>query len=211
MNKAVLLGATGEMGRNILAELRKYDYYQEIYLLGRESILQIPNEAGIKKIVVDFEDLDFDLDILKDADIFSALGTGGSDNFEKLDYEYPVAVAELAQGRAKSFNIVSAMGANSHTSYRYLKVKGQMEEKIVAMDLPQVRFYRPSMLIAPNRRNLEVSEAIMIYFFKFTSPFMFGPLHDWRGIKPETVAKVMVEDAMAGKERQIYQYRQMVK
>lgn len=139
------------------------------------------------------------------------MGTGGSNNFEKLDYEYPVAVAELAQGRAKCFNIVSAMGAYSHTSYRYLRVKGQIEEKIAAMDLPQVRFYRPSMLIAPNRRNLEVSEAILIYFFKFTSSFMFGPLHDWRGIKPEAVAKVMVKDAMAGKGRQIYQYRQRVK
>ena len=213
---AVLTGATGEMGKNILPLLLKAEEYEKVYILGRKTIKKIEGHTKLEKIIIDFEKMNFNTDILENADVFSALGTGSAIgdgkkyDFETVDYRYPLKLAKLCQGKARSFNIVSAMGANSRTSYRYLKIKGEMEDEISKLGLKQVRFYRPSMLIAPERENLSLSENIMIKVFQVISPVLVGKLHNWKGIKPNVVAEVMVSNAIKDNKMEVYKYKEMV-
>ena len=64
-----------------------------------------------------------------------------------MDYGYAYGFAKLCAGKVKSFNLVSAMGANSKTRYKYLQVKWRLEEDLLKLNLGTHRFYRPSMLI----------------------------------------------------------------
>ena len=74
-NTAVIIGATGAVGNEILNEVIKQDYYNKVYILGRKSIEKFTDNEKSEKIVVDFENLEFNTDILNNSDVFAALGT----------------------------------------------------------------------------------------------------------------------------------------
>lgn len=210
VNKAVILGATGEVGGHILDEILAGEFYQKIYVLGRASIYQIPNDPRIVKVLIDFNHLKISRSILNDADVFYAVGTDNRANFEQVDFGYAYSFALLCRGRIKSFNLVSAMGANVNSQYRYVQVKGKLEAYLANLDLGIQRFYRPAMLMAPNRSDLKTNDAIAIKFFERTAFLLRGPLKNWHGIRPQTVATAMVKNAINNSSQHIYRYTEMI-
>lgn len=44
-NTAVIIGATGAVGREILKEILSCEYYERIYVLGRNSISRLPEDG----------------------------------------------------------------------------------------------------------------------------------------------------------------------
>ena len=97
---AVIIGATGAVGKEILKEILADNFYNKVYILGRESIGKLGDEERLTKIIVDFENLNFDTSILEDADIFASLGTtikiaGSKENQRKIDVDYTVNFAKL--------------------------------------------------------------------------------------------------------------------
>ncbi|MGM5693943.1 NAD-dependent dehydratase [Streptococcus suis] len=206
---AILLGATGEVGGHLLQELVTNPRYRKIYVLGRASINKLPNYQKIEKIIIDFDKPIVNPGILLGADVFCAIGTGERQDFEKVDYGYAYGFAKLCAGKVKSFNLVSAMGANSKTRYKYLQVKGRLEEDLLKLNLGTHRFYRPSMLIAPKREGLTLDEAIWIKIFQVISPALVGPMAGWKGIRPEQVARAMVKNALNENPQTIYRHKDM--
>ena len=83
-NTAVIIGATGVVGRVIVNEILSGEYYDRIYILGRSSIMKLPDDSRLEKIIIDF-----DMNILEDVDVFSSLGTtikiaGSKENQRKI-------------------------------------------------------------------------------------------------------------------------------
>ena len=60
-NIAVIIGATGVVGREILKEILSGEYYDRIYILGRSSISKLPDDSRLEKIIIDFENINFDI------------------------------------------------------------------------------------------------------------------------------------------------------
>ena len=56
-NVAVIIGATGAVGREILEEVLEKEFYKKVYVLGRSSITRLEDNEKLEKIVVDFENL----------------------------------------------------------------------------------------------------------------------------------------------------------
>ena len=134
-NTAVIIGATGVVGRVIVNEILSGEYYDRIYILGRSSITKLPDDSRLEKIIIDFENIDFDMNILENADVFSSLGTtikiaGSKENQRKIDVDYTVNFAKLCEGKIRSFNVVSAMGASSKSKNFYTSFKGELEDKL---------------------------------------------------------------------------------
>ena len=63
---AVIIGATGAVGKEILKEILADNFYNKVYILGRESIGKLGDEERLTKIIVDFENLNFDTSILEE-------------------------------------------------------------------------------------------------------------------------------------------------
>ena len=150
---AVIIGATGAVGKEILKEILGTEYYERIYVLGRNSISRLPEDDRLTKIVIDFENMRFDTSILDDADVFAALGTtikiaGSKENQRKIDVDYTVNFAKLCEEKVRSFNVVSAIGANSKSKNFYNSLKGELEDKLKEMNLGTLRIFQPSLLIS---------------------------------------------------------------
>lgn len=115
---AVVAGATGLVGRELVRQLLEHpSYSQVIALVRRELTFSHPK---LKEIIVSFDRLEDELDEeqLRNSHVFCALGTtiknsGSKEAFRKVDYAYPLALGRAANRfSAARFVIVTAMGSN---------------------------------------------------------------------------------------------------
>lgn len=209
-NVAVIIGATGAVGREILEEVLKKEFYKKVYVLGRSSVTKLVDNEKLEKIVVDFENLNFETDILNNADVFAALGTTikiakTKENQRKIDLDYTINFAKICEGRVRSFNVVSAVGANRKSKSFYSSLKGELEEQLQKMNLGTLRIYRPSLLIAKR-----VDKRMMEGFFIKLSPMLKFILHGkfkkYSPIEVELLGKEMVRFAIENKGEKTYTY-----
>lgn len=209
-NTAVIIGATGAVGKEILKEILGTEYYERIYVLGRNSISRLPEDDRLTKIVIDFENMRFDTSILDDADVFAALGTtikiaGSKENQRKIDVDYTVNFAKLCEGKVRSFNVVSAIGANSKSKNFYNSLKGELEDKLKEMNLGTLRIFQPSLLIS-KREDKRFLEEI---FMKVAPIFQFvlkGKTKKYSPIEASLLGKVIVRFATENIGKGTYTY-----
>ena len=209
-NTAVIIGATGAVGKEILKEILGSEYYERIYVLGRNSISRLPEDDRLTKVVIDFENIRFDTSILDDRDVFAALGTtikiaGSKENQRKIDVDYTVNFAKLCEGKVRSFNVVSAIGAKSNSKNFYNSLKGELEDKLKEMNLGTLRIFQPSLLIS-KREDKRFLEEI---FMKVAPIFQFvlkGKIKKYSPIEASLLGKVIVRFATENKGKGTYTY-----
>ena len=209
-NVAVIIGATGAVGREILEEVLEKDFYKKVYVLGRSSITKLTDNEKLGKIVVDFENLEFETNILNNADVFAALGTTiklakTKENQRKIDLDYTINFAKICEGRVRSFNVVSAVGANSRSKSFYSSLKGELEEQLQKMNLGTLRIYRPSLLIA-KRVDKRMMEGFFIKLFPMLKFILHGKFKKYSPIEVELLGKEMVRFAIENKGEKTYTY-----
>ena len=209
-NTAVIIGATGAVGREIVNEILSGEYYNRVYILGRSSISKLPDDSRLEKIIIDFDNIDFDMDILENADVFASLGTtiktaGSKENQRKIDVDYTVNFAKLCEGKVRSFNVVSAIGANSKSKNFYNSLKGELEDKLKEMNLRTLRIFQPSLLISKRDDNRFLEEI----FMKVAPIFQFvlkGKIKKSSPIEVSLLGKVLVRFATENKGKGTYTY-----
>ena len=209
-NTAVIIGATGAVGKEILKEILADNFYNKVYILGRESIGKLGDEERLTKIIVDFENLNFDTSILEDADVFASLGTtikiaGSKENQRKIDVDYTVNFSKLCEGKVRSFNVVSAIGANSKSKNFYNSLKGELEDKLKVMNLGVLRIFQPSLLISKRSDNRFLEE-----LFMKVSPILQlvlkGKAKKYSPIEVSVLGREIVRFAIENKEQGTYTY-----
>ena len=100
-------------------------------------------------------------------DVFiSALGStagaaGGLANQRKIDYDLnlELAKAALATGTCKVYVLVSTGMASSTSITPYLKMKGELEDAVKALDVPHIVLLQPGILLGP-REETRPAEAV---------------------------------------------------
>ena len=209
-NTAVIIGATGAVGKEILKEILSCEYYERIYVLGRNSISRLPEDDKLTKIVIDFENMRFDTSILDNADIFASLGTtikiaGLKENQRKIDVDYTVNFAKLCEGKVRSFNVVSAIGANSKSKNFYNSLKGELEDKLKEMNLGILRIFQPSLLIC-KREDERFFEELFIKISPIFQILLKGKAKKYSPIEVSLLGKEMVRFAVDYKDRGTYTY-----
>jgi len=103
--------------------------------------------------------------------VFCCLGTtireaGSKEAFIHADYTLVVdtALAGLRLG-ASHMLVVSAMGANARSPFFYNRVKGEMEEALIAQNWPRLTIARPSMLLG-ERKKSRLNESLLAPLFR---------------------------------------------
>ena len=209
-NTAVIIGATGAVGKEILKEILGSDFYKRIYILGRNSILRLSEDGRLTKIVIDFENMKFDTSILDDADVFAALGTtikiaGSKENQRKIDVDYTVNFAKLCEGKVRSFNVISAIVANSKSKNFYNSLKGELEDKLKEMILGTLRIFQPSLLIS-KREDKRFLEELFIKISPLFQILLKGKMKKYSPIEASLLGKVIVRFVTENKGKGTYTY-----
>lgn len=209
-NAAVIIGATGAVGREIVNEILRGEYYDRIYVLGRNSISKLPDDSRLAKIIIDFDNIDFDMDILENADVFASLGTtikiaGTKENQRKIDVDYTVNFAKLCEEKTRSFNVVSAIGANSKSKNFYNSLKGELEDALKELNLGVLRIFQPSLLIS-KREDGRFLEELFIKISPLFKILLKGRTKKYRPIEVSLLGKEIVRFACENKSEGTYTY-----
>ena len=195
MNSALLIGATGLVGGLVLEQLLQDDFYNEVIVLTRKSSGK--NHPKLKEVLVDFDHLEnYKTDIKADV-VFCTLGTtikkaGSQEAFKKVDYEYPLRVAEIAkQNGATAYLLITALGASKNSVIFYNRVKGEVEEAIGKLNFDAFHILQPSLIIG-ERNEVRSGEGVAQKLSPIYDTLMFGPLSKYKSIKAEQIAAAMV-------------------
>jgi uncharacterized protein YbjT (DUF2867 family) len=195
LKTAVIFGSSGLTGFEVLRQLCEHPNYEKIICYNRKPLAF--NHQKFEEIIVDFDDLSSSIKKIKSDEVYCCLGTtikkaGSQQAFQKVDFDYPVAIGQLAeQNNIQHYLVVSSIGANHKSGNFYLKTKGRMEEAISKYSIPQITFARPSMLLG-DRKEYRFGEEMGKVLLKVVSPLMIGKLKKYRGIQAQTVAKAMI-------------------
>ena len=197
VKKAILLGATGLVGTQLLEKLLASTAYGEVTAIVRRPL---PERPKLRQIVLaDFAAMS-GASFEGAEDVFCALGTtirqaGSQARFREVDFDYPVAAARLAKAAgARRYVLVSSMGADAKSKIFYSRVKGETEEAIRALGLPMTSIVRPSLLLG-DRRQFRLGERVGTLLARPLGFLFAGSLLKYRPIEARDVAAVMVRVA----------------
>lgn len=190
---ALVLGGTGEVGRELVRELVANPAFSRVILVSRREV-QLESDKAEQRIV-DFENLDDYKQAFQEAQVsFCCLGTtrgkAGTKGFVKVDRDYVVHAARLLkEAGCPHFNLVSYSGANKNAFFLYPKTKGEAESMVTELNFPRLSIFRPALLLCEREETRPVEKIAQVVVRGF----------DWRNkisIGTDTVARAMVINAL---------------
>jgi uncharacterized protein YbjT (DUF2867 family) len=196
---ALLAGATGLVGRSLLALLLESPRYRRVQVLLRRAAPDLAAHPRLAAAVVDFAALP---PLPPVDDVFIALGTtirlaGSQQAFRRVDFDAVLATARAGRAAgARRLLVVSALGADPASTVFYSRVKGEMQQAIVTLGYESVVIVQPSLLLGdraalgqPKRTGEEFAQRLL------------RPLLGWvpsrvRPIRAQDVARAMLRAAL---------------
>ena len=118
--KAIVIGATGVVGKEVVKLLSQNSQFSEIITFTRREYEF--NSSKVINYVIDFNDIQKYEDLIDGEYLFSCLGTtkaqaGTVENQRVVDYNYQLEFAKLAANNGiHHYLLVSSPGANSQSS-----------------------------------------------------------------------------------------------
>jgi uncharacterized protein YbjT (DUF2867 family) len=193
---AIVIGATGLVGNELLQQLLEGNEYSTVKVFVRRS-LQMSHPKLVEQ-TVNFDHIhDHAGDVTGDV-VFCCIGTtiskaGSQENFRKVDQVLPLEFAQIAKKNGvKKFILVSSLGANKNSSNFYLKVKGEAEENIAALNFDAFLSFRPSMLLG-KRSESRLAESAGKAVMKGLSFVFIGRLKKYKAVEAKAVAAAMIK------------------
>ena len=196
--KAIVLGATGAVGLDLVEMLLKDDAFNEVEVFVRRA-MPIENGKLITRIV-DFKKPSEWQDMVKGDVVFSCMGTtlkaaGSKERQYEIDYTYQLEFAQAAHSNGVPIYIlVSSAMANANSKLFYTRMKGELEEAIHQLHFQKEVIMRPPSLIRKN--TTKTDEKVTVAVLKVLNAL--GLFKKQRPMPTEVVAKAMIVAAKQG-------------
>ncbi|MFC4098778.1 NAD(P)H-binding protein [Paenibacillus xanthanilyticus] len=197
---ALVVGATGLVGSELVRQLARDPSCTSVTVLARRplndpALKQAAADGRLRVIVADLDRLEEALAGVAADVVYCALGTtiktaGTQEAFRKVDYEYPVRLGAWAAAGGARMVVVSAMGATADSRIFYSRVKGEMEQALVAEGLKELHLLRPSLLLG-KRGEFRLGERIAVLLTPLIRWAFVGPMRKYRPITDREVACAM--------------------
>jgi uncharacterized protein YbjT (DUF2867 family) len=191
--KALIIGATGATGKDLVDVLLNDPEYNEVLTFVRRSSGRL--HPKLVEVVTDFDKLEEVKHQISGDVWFSCLGTtlkaaGSKENQWKIDYEIPMKFATIAKMNGVPCAVLlSAYGASTSSNVFYSKMKGQLETAIDNLAFPRYIIFRPGLLLRKDtdRMGERVSAAVL----KFVN--RLGLLRRFRPLPTRTLAEKLAK------------------
>lgn len=195
---AILFGASGLVGSNVLEFTLLHGAYRRVLTFGRRPI--DVTHPKLTHNVVDFENPSYFQSLVKGDDLFLCLGTtrakaGSKEAFYKVDYTFNYQAAKAAvQNGVNQLLLVSSVGADSESLFYYSQVKGELEKAVKELPFWATHIFQPSVLLGERNEN-RWGEEIAGKIGRLIDGVTGGLLKKYRPIEADVVAKAMVSSA----------------
>ena len=193
--KALVIGATGATGKDLVNQLLNDKEFDEVDIFVRKPI-DIQNNK-LKVHVVNFEKPEEWKEMVKGDVAFSCLGTtlkdaGSKEAQKKVDFDYQYEFAKAAkENEVEDYILVSAYGANPQSKIFYSKMKGELEEAVKQLHFNKITIFKPGML---ERKDSErTGEVLGSRIIKFANKLVL--LESQKPLPTYILAKAMINSS----------------
>ncbi|SDL37526.1 Uncharacterized conserved protein YbjT, contains NAD(P)-binding and DUF2867 domains [Maridesulfovibrio ferrireducens] len=204
MNKqAIIFGATGAVGRQLLDLCLNGDIYQKVTVIARRSASL--SHAKLNWIEAEMDALESlpPISGMVDGDAFCCLGTtikaaGSKEAFRLVDYDYVINSVHFAKKcGVMTYSMISAVGADTKSNSFYNRTKGEVEVAVIAEELPSLRIFRPSLLKG-KRDDFRPMEIISNIISLLLTPLFFCGLRKYQPVEIRKLARALYKTANDG-------------
>ncbi|MGU3375687.1 NAD(P)H-binding protein [Chryseobacterium sp. M5A1_1a] len=193
--KALVIGATGATGKDLVNQLLNDKDFEEVDIFVRKPV-DIENER-LKVHVVNFEKPEEWKEMVKGDVVFSCLGTtlkdaGSKEAQKKVDFDYQYEFAKAAkENNVEDYILVSAYGASPKSKIFYSKMKGELEEAVRQLHFNKITIFKPGMLERKNSGR--TGEVLGSRIIKFANKL--GLLESQTPLPTDILAKAMIKSS----------------
>jgi uncharacterized protein YbjT (DUF2867 family) len=183
--KILLLGASGLVGKNVLAQALAHPAITSVVAPTRRALAPHPkliNPVSDRLQSLLSEGVTEGIVAQGVGGVICALGTtirkaGSKEAFREVDYVMPLAFARSAHEHgAETFVLVSASVASASSSFFYPKIKGEIERDVELVGFRSLTIVRPS-LIGGEREESRFGEAIAVRLMSIFAPVLPKRFH----------------------------------
>ena len=193
MKTAIIIGATGLTGKNLLQQLINDERFDTVKVFTRRTTgVQHPK---IQEHLINFDEPDQWKALITGDVLFSALGTtlkkaGSKEAQHTIDYTYQYNVAKFAaQNGVPGYVLVSSASADASSSLFYMRLKGELERDVKKLPFKQIVILQPGPLHG-EREESRLGEMILIPVLGFLNKL--GIAKKYRPISGGTLATAMI-------------------
>ncbi|WP_409254246.1 NAD(P)H-binding protein [Bacillus sp. SCS-153A] len=169
---ALLIGATGATGKDLLDLLLKDHYFHQVDIFVRRKVDFEHDKLRVH--VIDFDNPEQWKHLVKGDVLFSCLGTtlkdaGSKEAQWRVDYDYQYQFAKAAkENNVNQIVLVSSGLASAASRSFYLRMKGQLEEAVKALSFSKLVIFNPPGLLRKDsdRTGEIVGMKVLKYFNK---------------------------------------------
>jgi uncharacterized protein YbjT (DUF2867 family) len=180
---AILLGATGNVGGHILHLLVQSPLCKKVVVVTRRNVAELTNPK-VEQVVVNMDKLEEELaPHAKGVDVaLAAFGVGkGSaktpeEEVRKIEITYPTAFASAAKaGGARVLAMMTAAGADSRSSTKYLRNMGDKEKQSEDLKFDFLGLYRPAVILGNS--NTPSALGFVMPLLQWVMPSRYHSIH----------------------------------
>lgn len=206
MKTALVIGATGLVGKQLIRQLLTDQRFNKVIVFGRRA-LGIA-DAKLEEHLINFDAPEEWQHLVKGDVFFSTLGTtlkqaGGQNAQYKVDYYYQYKFAEVAaQNGVPTYVLVSSSGASPDSVIFYSRMKGQLEEDVKKLGFKSIHIIQPGLLHG-DREDSRFGEELAYKVMHFLDKM--GVAGKYRPYEDRVVAQAMI-NAAAGAQPGVHTY-----
>lgn len=191
---AIVIGATGLVGRALVDQLAAADFIGTVVTLTRRSAVH--GSPKVRNQVVDFDHLEAHVEPFAGDLFFSCLGTtrkqAGSLAAQRIvDVAYQYQAAEIAARQGVGhYLLVSSSGANADSRNAYLQMKGELEQRVQHLPFKRISIFQPSLLLG---RRAAPRPGERLWSWLLPPLCLLPGLRRFRPIRADEVAAKMIQ------------------
>ena len=180
--KALVIGATGATGKDLVHVLLQDAFYSAVVIFVRRPSGIV--HSKLKEIIIGFDNPDAIAGSISGDVLFSCLGTtlkaaGSKDKQWHIDYEIPFQFAEIAKRNGVAVMVLlSAYGASATSTVFYSKMKGKLEDAISGLMFTSCIIFRPGLLERKDTDRIgeKISAAVLHFLNRLKLARKFRPM-----------------------------------
>lgn len=202
VTRVVLVGATGLIGRAVMAEAVDRPDIHLVAVARRE--VPLPKGARMEMLLSDTEHWPDAIAAGRPHTVVVALGTtikavgGDRAAFRAVDHDLVLECAAAAKAAgARQLIVVSSVGAEFASKNFYLSVKGEVEAKLAKLHFERLDLLRPGLLRGHREGPARPAERLGMMLSPLVDLLLLGKLRQYRSVRDSDLARVILSLAGA--------------
>ena len=193
--KAIVLGASGLIGNQLVRLLLEDDSFSQVTLFVRKELSF--SSSKLQQITLDFNDLEKYKNQFDGSVLFLCLGTTRKktpdlEQYRAIDYGITLRAAKLAKSAGvNEVHLISAIGADSNSRIFYNRLKGEIETELKNIGFESTYIYQPSMLIG-SRNESRPAELFFQKLMPFFDLFLRGKNAKYHSVSALKLAQALL-------------------